>query len=59
MPCQKETLRTNDEIGLRKPVTLISYLHLYLEIKAPAFDCTLKFLPYSAQSHSERIDGQN
>lgn len=36
MPCQKETLRTNYEVNLRKPITLI-YIYNW-EIKAKISD---------------------
>lgn len=53
MSWQKETQRTNDEMYLRKFATLLSYLHLYLDIKTQISDCSLKFLSYSTQNHSE------
>lgn len=46
MASQKETQRTNDEMFLRKLVTLLSYLHLYLDIKTQISDCSLRFLSY-------------
>lgn len=54
-----DTRRTNDEMYLRKLVSLLCYLHLYLDIKTQISDCYLKFLSYSTQNHSERRDGQN
>lgn len=44
MPCQKETLTTNYEVNLRKPITLI-YIYNW-EIKAKISDSSLKFLSF-------------